>query len=436
MLEEFDDEFELELEERRPRRSLSSSEEFGLQFDELLELELLDEFEELLELELLEEFDERFELRLLDEFDELFELVLPANCNRASPSACAAGPWTSRRPVVRGASAACVDSDAHAAPESATNAPAADAASHVSFFMENSIRTHPSPAPQSRRAGEPSLNARVKAPERLMRSRDCQRFTGCDALAMVPPMPFSRTYDGDEPQRVNKWLAQSGVCSRREAEAYIAEGLVAIDGETVSDPGRKIARGQTLTLRDAALGAQLTVVVHKPVGVVSAHPEPGQTEAAQLLIGENLWRAKAEAPVGKSLPPLGRLDRDSRGLLLLSEDGVLAKAVIGPESTLDKEYLVRVDGRIDGRMLMRLRHGLVLDGRALRRADVEEIGPQRLRFVLTEGRNRQIRRMCEAVGLTVVDLLRIRIGPVELGDLPEGCWRPLDPRERAAMLSR
>jgi 23S rRNA pseudouridine2604 synthase len=245
-------------------------------------------------------------------------------------------------------------------------------------------------------------------------------------------MPFSRTYDGDEPQRINKWLAQSGVCSRREAEAFIADGLVAIDGETVSDPGRKITRGQTLTLRDAAgaaLGAQLTVIVHKPAGVVSAHPEPGQ-----LLTLENLWRTKVEAPAGKSLPPLGRLDRDSRGLLMLSEDGVLAKAVIGPESTLDKEYLVRVDGRIDGRMLMRLRHGLVLDGRALRRAEVEEIGPQRLRFVLTEGRNRQIRRMCEAVGLTVVDLLRIRIGPIELGDLPEGCWRPITPGERAALL--
>lgn len=252
-------------------------------------------------------------------------------------------------------------------------------------------------------------------------------------------MPFTRTYDGDEPQRINKWLAQSGVCSRREAEAFIADGLVAIDGETVSDPGRKITRGQTLILRDAAgaaLGAQLTVVVHKPVGVVSAHPEHDQTEAAQLLTPQNLWRAKVETPVGKSLPPLGRLDRDSRGLLMLSEDGVLAKAVIGPESTLDKEYLVRVDGRIDGRMLMRLRHGLVLDGKALRRADVEEIGPQRLRFVLTEGRNRQIRRMCEAVGLTVADLLRIRIGPIELGDLPEGAWRPLAPGERAALLAR
>ncbi len=253
-------------------------------------------------------------------------------------------------------------------------------------------------------------------------------------------MAWTRTYDGDEPQRVNKWLAQSGVCSRREAEALIAAGLVSIDGETVADPGRKIARGQTLTLEDEGaeqLGAQVTVVIHKPVGVVSAHPEPGQIEAARLLTAENLWSGGGDSPAKDvSLPPLGRLDRDSRGLLLLSQDGVLAKAVIGPESTLDKEYLVRVAGQITDGKLRKLRHGLSLDGRALRPAIVDEIGPQRLRFVLTEGRNRQIRRMCETVGLDVVDLLRVRIGPVELGDLPEGKWRPLSPGERSALLRR
>jgi 23S rRNA pseudouridine2604 synthase len=251
-------------------------------------------------------------------------------------------------------------------------------------------------------------------------------------------MAWTRTYDGDDPQRVNKWLAQSGVCSRREAEALIAAGLVTIDGESVSDPGRKIARGQTLTLEDAGaelFGAQVTVVIHKPVGVVSAHPEPGQVEAATLLTAENLWNGSGDVPAkDASLPPLGRLDRDSRGLLLLSEDGVLAKAVIGPESTLDKEYLVRVAGLIDERKIHLLRNGLSLDGRTLRPAIVDEIGAQRLRFILHEGRNRQIRRMCEAVGLDVVDLLRVRIGPIALGDLPEGKWRPLGPGERSALL--
>lgn len=251
-------------------------------------------------------------------------------------------------------------------------------------------------------------------------------------------MAWTRTYNGDEPQRVNKWLAQSGVCSRREAEALIAAGLVSIDGETVVDAGRKIACGQTLTLADEGaeqLGAQVTVAIHKPVGVVSAHPEPGQLEAAKLLTAENLWGGAGDIPAkDASLPPLGRLDRDSRGLLLLSQDGVLAKAVIGPESTLDKEYLVRISGQITDGKIRKLRHGLSLDGRTLRPANVDEIGPQRLRFILHEGRNRQIRRMCEAVGLDVVDLLRIRIGPVELGDLPEGRWRPLGPGERSALL--
>lgn len=251
-------------------------------------------------------------------------------------------------------------------------------------------------------------------------------------------MAWTRRYDDAEPQRVNRWLAQMGVCSRREAEALIANGLVAIDGATVEDVGRKILPGQTLTLADraeASLGGQLTAVLHKPVGVVSAQPEAGQVPAVRLLTKDTLM---GEAPMipdaSTSLAPLGRLDMDSRGLLLLSEDGVLAKAVIGPESTLDKEYLVRVTGQVTEGKLKQLRHGLRLDGRQLKPAKVAVIGDQRLRMVLTEGRNRQIRRMCELVGLTVTDLVRVRIGPLQLGDLPEGRWRALTAGERAALL--
>lgn len=253
-------------------------------------------------------------------------------------------------------------------------------------------------------------------------------------------MAWTRRYDEAEPQRVNRWLAQAGVCSRREAEALIAQGLVSIDGETVADVGRKILPGQTLTLADAGaagLQSSLTAVLHKPVGVVSAQPEPGQVPAARLLTRNALVGDSPKIPDARtSLAPLGRLDMDSRGLLLLSEDGVLAKAIIGPESEVDKEYLVRVTGRIEERKLGLLRHGLQLDGRALRRAKVTQTAPQELRFVLTEGRNRQIRRMCELVGLRVADLFRVRIGPLELGDLPEGRWRALTPEERAALLAR
>jgi 23S rRNA pseudouridine2604 synthase len=125
---------------------------------------------------------------------------------------------------------------------------------------------------------------------------------------------------------------------------------------------------------------------------------------------------------------------DSHGLLLLSEDGVVAKAVIGPTSELDKEYLVLVTGAVTSRKLALLRHGLELDGRKLRPAKVDEVGDHKLRFILTEGRNRQIRRMCELVELGVVDLFRVRIGPLKLGALPEGRWRPLTAPERAAIV--
>jgi 23S rRNA pseudouridine2604 synthase len=250
-------------------------------------------------------------------------------------------------------------------------------------------------------------------------------------------MAWTRRYEGEEPQRVNRWLAQSGVCSRREAEALIAEGLVLIDGQPVEDAGRKILPGQTLVLADRAdQRAAFTAVIHKPVGIVSAQPERGQTPAARLLTRDALWGESDLIPgADASLPALGRLDMDSRGLLVLSEDGVLAKAVIGPESRLDKEYRVRVGGEVTEAKLGLLRHGLRLDGRVLKRADVSVIGKQRLRFVLTEGRNRQIRRMCELVDLTVTDLLRVRIGPLKLGELPEGRWRRLTPEERAAMLA-
>jgi 23S rRNA pseudouridine2604 synthase len=253
-------------------------------------------------------------------------------------------------------------------------------------------------------------------------------------------MAWTRRYDEAEPQRVNRWLGQSGVCSRREAEALIAQGLVQIDGELVSDPGHKIQAGQTLVLNDSAqarLENQLSVVVNKPVGFVSAQPDPGQVPAARLLTRANLFGPPAPIPAATTrLAPMGRLDMDSRGLLILSEDGVLAKAVIGPASELDKEYLVQVTGTITEPKLASLRHGLQLDGRELKPAKVTLIGDQQLRFILTEGRNRQIRRMCEAVGLNVVDLLRIRIGPLDLSDLPEGRWRPLSDEERNVLVKQ
>ena len=252
-------------------------------------------------------------------------------------------------------------------------------------------------------------------------------------------MAFTRTYDEDEPQRVNKWLAQAGVCSRREAEALIADGLVSIDGAVVEDVGRKILPGQTLVLADRAtdkLESSLTIMIHKPVGIVSSQPEDGQIPAVRLLKRENLWAHEAVIPdFGNHLAPVGRLDMDSRGLLILSEDGVVAKAVIGPQSELEKEYRVAIMGEITEEKLELMRFGLELDGRELRPAHVEVISDQRLRVILQEGRNRQIRRMCELLEWKVVDLFRVRVGPLTLGDMPEGYWRPLTAQERAGLIA-
>ncbi|MFN7263307.1 MAG: pseudouridine synthase [Phenylobacterium sp.] len=250
-------------------------------------------------------------------------------------------------------------------------------------------------------------------------------------------MAWSAVFNGDAPERVNRWLAHQGVCSRREADALIAEGRIRIEGETVADPGRKILPGQTLEVIDEASPGEgpVTILVNKPPGLVSAHPEPGQAEARSLLTADRAEGGELPPPADLSLPPAGRLDRESRGLLVLSSDGVVARAIISPASILKKEYQVRVAGALTADRIARLRHGLSLDGRALKPAGVFRKGEDRLRFVLTEGRNRQIRRMCELVGLRVTDLQRTRIGPLSLEGLPEGRWRHLTAPERRDLLA-
>jgi 23S rRNA pseudouridine2604 synthase len=249
-------------------------------------------------------------------------------------------------------------------------------------------------------------------------------------------MAWTRRFEEAEPRRINKWLGQSGVCSRREAEGLIERGLVSIDGEVVKDAGRKIQPGQTLVLADGEGAAPLSVVLHKPMGVVSAQPEQGQIPAVRLLTKADLIGESRQIPDRDTrLAPLGRLDMDSRGLLILSDDGVLAKAIIGPESDLEKEYLVRVTGKITPEKIARLCHGLSMDGRQLKPAKVSVVEGQQLRFILKEGRNRQIRRMCELVGMHVMDLVRVRIGTLRLDDLPEGKWRVLSDHERTMLIN-
>ncbi|MFC5770465.1 pseudouridine synthase [Thauera sinica] len=232
--------------------------------------------------------------------------------------------------------------------------------------------------------------------------------------------------------RLSKVMAERGICSRREADELIERGWVFVDGRRVSELGTRIDPSANITLAPEARREQaqrVTILLHKPVGYVSGQPEPGFEPAVGLIgPGNQFDRDTAQRfhPSNlKNLAPAGRLDIDSTGLLVLTQDGRVARQLIGEDSKIDKEYLVRVEGRLAGNGLELLNHGLELDGRKLRPAQVEWINDDQLRFVLREGRKRQIRRMCELVGLKVIGLKRVRIGRVRLGDLPPGQWRYL-----------
>ena len=242
----------------------------------------------------------------------------------------------------------------------------------------------------------------------------------------------------EEKVRISKLMSERGLCSRREADAFIEAGWVYLDGERVTELGTKAYPSQTVTLNRAAQAQQtnrVTILLNKPIGFVSGQPEPGYEPAVSLISQGTRYQGdkvklRFQHSQFKGLAPAGRLDIDSLGLLVLTQDGRIAKQLIGEDSEIDKEYLVRVQGDIAPDGLKRLNHGLSLDGQALRPAVVEWLNEDQLRFVLREGKKRQIRRMCELVGLRVVGLKRIRIGGVVLGDLPIGQWRYLREDER------
>jgi 23S rRNA pseudouridine2604 synthase len=239
----------------------------------------------------------------------------------------------------------------------------------------------------------------------------------------------------NEIMRLSKLMAQRGLCSRREADAFIEQGLVSVNGVVVDRLGTKVAPDVEITLAPRAVKKQkelITIILNKPIGFVSAQPEPGYTPAIKLITVANQFGKGDKRLMPEHLKGLavaGRLDIDSQGLLLFTQDGRLAKKIIGEESRIEKEYLVRVQGSLAEDNLRLLRGGLELDGRPLKPARVEWINRDQLRFVLREGRKRQIRRMCDLVGLKVVGLKRVRIGKIKLGDLPEGKWRFLEANE-------
>ena len=279
--------------------------------------------------------------------------------------------------------------------------------------------------------------------------------------------PIRRASDGGGvgTSRLNKRMAELGMASRREADDWIARGWVRVDGQAAT-MGMQVAPGARIEIAKQAQGQQanqVTILVNKPMGIVSGQAEDGHLPAITLVQPHNRWaednaRFFFHPKQLQSLVPAGRLDIDSIGLLVLTQDGRVARQLIGEDSAMEKEYLVRVAytglnqvdptpqqlTRMDDddpvttnvqaifppSMLARLRLGLSLDGQALKPAKITWQNPEQLRVVLTEGKKRQIRRMCELVGLKVVGLKRVRIGKVMLGNLPLGQWRYLAPHER------
>lgn len=245
-----------------------------------------------------------------------------------------------------------------------------------------------------------------------------------------------------EPVRLSKRMSELGLCSRREADEWIERGWVRVDGVIVSELGSKILPHQRVTVERQASAQQarrVTILINKPMGYVSGQAEDGYKPAVTLINADTRWK-EDKAPIQfhpsqlRSLVPAGRLDIDSVGLLVLTQDGRIAKQLIGEDTSVEKEYLVRVQyskpGRLPDADLKLLNHGLSLDGKKLLPARVRWQNEDQLSFVLREGKKRQIRRMCEAVGLKVIGLKRVRIGRVTLGNLPTGQWRYLQPDEK------
>ena len=310
-----------------------------------------------------------------------------------------------------------------------------------------------------------------------------RRIAKPEGGARVAPASSTGSAGGAATSRLNKRMAELGLASRREADDWIGRGWVKVNGE-VATMGMQVAPDVRIEVNKQAQGAQanqVTVLINKPLGLVSGQAEDGHEPAITLVQPHNRWaddnaRFFFHPSQLKSLVPAGRLDIDSTGLLVLTQDGRVARQLIGEDSLMEKEYLVRVIytgvintaaatsaaatygarplprtpsqptqlSRIDDDdpvstdvqsvfpldKLKLLRHGLSLDGQALKPAKVEWQNPEQLRFVLTEGKKRQIRRMCEQVGLKVVGLKRVRVGNVMLGNLPVGQWRYLAPHER------
>ncbi|MEW6248016.1 MAG: pseudouridine synthase [Nitrospirota bacterium] len=223
--------------------------------------------------------------------------------------------------------------------------------------------------------------------------------------------------------RINKFFTEQGICSRREADQLIEEGRVSINGRIARlgdrvGPDDVVARDGQMIRRGAAA---VYIKYHKPVGV---------TTTSEPHVKRNIV---AEIGHPARIFPVGRLDKDSSGLILLTNDGDIVNEVLRTEHGHEREYVVQVDREFDGRFLERMAGGVVVLGKRTKPCTVARLGPRRFRIVLTEGRNRQIRRMCQALGYRVVSLQRVRIMHITLHGLRPGQWKNLTEQERSEL---
>ena len=226
--------------------------------------------------------------------------------------------------------------------------------------------------------------------------------------------------------RLQKFLSGAGICSRRKGEEYIKFGWVKVNGKTVTELGVKVDPERDFVEVDSEAielnTASITLALNKPRGYVSSCHQPGEKIVIDLVnISERIY-------------PIGRLDKDSSGLLLLTNDGLLHHQLSHPSFNHEKEYDVKVAKVLPAGALTKLAKGLPMMGTRTRPAGVQRISARRFKIVLQEGKNRQIRRMVRKVGNQVVNLKRIRIANIKLGDLPSGSWRHLTPKELEGLL--
>jgi len=229
--------------------------------------------------------------------------------------------------------------------------------------------------------------------------------------------------------RLNKYLSESGACSRREADALIAEGRVTVNGVPAA-LGTQVAEGDDVRLDGDRIGQArkkakpVYIALNKPVGITCTTERHVAGNIVDFVNHD------------ERVFPIGRLDKDSEGLILLTNDGDIVNEVLRAEHNHEKEYVVAVDHAITPEFIEHMSAGVVLSDARTKPCKVRKIGPKLFSIILTQGLNRQIRRMCEALGYTVEALQRVRIMHIRLGELPLGRWRQLTPQEIAPLLPR